>query len=105
MVIEKGAVGLARIAARDQTTLVSLNAAQTASPEDLLAPEVETIRFRYFARGNWFDRWDSAGRLELPQAVEMTIGFRQRNAPNDNTRDRTPTGEYRLVVPVLASEA
>ena len=104
-VTEQRAMGLARVAVRDMATLATLEAERTASPNDLLAAEVKTLGFRYFARGSWFDRWDSVARGELPQAVEMTIGFRKRNAADNQADGQEPTGEYRLVIPVPASEA
>ncbi|MDA1052670.1 MAG: prepilin-type N-terminal cleavage/methylation domain-containing protein [Planctomycetota bacterium] len=97
----QGTLGLARIA-RDTA---SLEAAMNVSPQDLLAEEVETIRFRYFARGSWFEQWDSVERQELPQAVEIMIGFRRASAAEPTTSGQTSPGEYRLIVPVPASEA
>jgi hypothetical protein len=78
---------------------------EQASPPDVFAAEVETIRFRFFARGSWFDDWDSAEQQELPQAVEITIGFRAATAKPPKTSGEPKLGEYRLVVPVPASEA
>jgi Tfp pilus assembly protein PilW len=96
--------GLARIA-RDKATIVSSDAAQAVSTRDLLAAEVETIRFRYFAGGSWLDRWDSVVRQKLPRAVEITIGFRKLNSVDQRVNDKEASGEYRLIVPVPASEA
>ena len=96
----QGTRGLARIARRETV----LDATKMVSPEDLLASEVETIRFRYFARGRWVDHWDSVERQELPSAVEITIGFRNVNTSEPTTSDKAHSGEYRLIVPVPASE-
>jgi len=101
---EHEAAGLARVA-QDNTSPARLAAVKTISPSDLVAAEVETIRFRYFARGNWFERWDSVGQQELPRAVEITIGFRRANSGEQEAGNETSTGEYRFVVPVPASEA
>jgi general secretion pathway protein J len=35
---------------------------------------VRELRLRYRYAGAWSDRWDGAGGVPLPQAVEMTIG-------------------------------
>lgn len=96
----QGTRGLARIARRE----TAIDAPKTVSPTDVLAAEVETIRFRFFARGSWFDHWDSVERQELPQAIEITIGFADATAAERTTSDQTNPGEYRLIVPVPASE-
>jgi len=96
--------GLARIV-EDEASPGSLSASKTASARDLLADEVETIRFRYFARGSWFDRWDSVVQGELPRAVEITIGFRRATAAEPAIGGRNSAGTYRLIVPIPASEA
>ena len=93
-------LGLARIARSGAT----LDDPKTVSPTDLLAVEVETIRFRFFARGSWFDHWDSVERQELPQAVEITIGFGNATAVKRTAGDQTNPGEYRLIVSVPVSE-
>ncbi len=98
---EQGTLGLARFA----RAAASSEAAAAVSPKDVLAREVETIRFRYFARGSWFEQWNSVERQALPQAVEITIGFRKAFAADRTTNGQTPPGEYRLIVPVPASEA
>jgi len=102
----EASLGLARIV-RDAASLeaASWEAAQTVSPKDMLAAEVETIRFRYFARGSWFHDWHSVDRQELPQAVEITIGFRHVIPAEQAANGQTHPGEYRLIVPVPVSEA
>jgi hypothetical protein len=96
----QGTLGLVRLARREAT----LDAPETVSPTDLLAAEVETIRFRYFARGSWFDHWDSVEREELPQAVEITISFGNVTAAKQTASDQKNPGDYRLIVSVPASE-
>lgn len=99
-----GTNGLARIA-RDKASIVSSDDAQTVAARELIAAEVETIRFRYFAGGSWLDRWDSVVRQKLPQAVEITIGFRKLNSADQRANEPDASGEYRLIVSIPASEA
>jgi len=73
--------------------------------EDLVAEEVESIRFRYFSGGRWFDQWNSVGRGELPSAVEVTIGFRRGTQSDRETKGESTTSETRMVIPIPASEA
>lgn len=42
-------------------------------PPALLVDHVRSVRLRYRYRGAWSDRWDGAGGIALPQAMEMTI--------------------------------
>jgi prepilin-type N-terminal cleavage/methylation domain-containing protein len=42
----------------------------------LIAPEVVSLQFRYFDGAAWFDVWDSTASGALPQAIEVTLGFR-----------------------------
>jgi type II secretory pathway component PulJ len=99
---EQSLSGLARMTG-DAASVGSLSDVKASSTEDLLAPEVERIRFRYFSRGSWFDDWNSRDRQELPQAVEITIDFRRTNPAEQETSGEA-SGKYRLVVPVPASE-
>lgn len=41
----------------------------------LIAPEVESLSFRYFDGTNWIDEWDSTVIGRLPQAIEVTFGL------------------------------
>jgi type II secretory pathway component PulJ len=100
---ERKARGLARIVL-DKANGPSLDSPQERSKKDLLAAEVETLRFRYFARGVWFEDWDSVGRQALPQAVEITIGFRSLSSEETQIDGPKRAGEYRLLVPIPAAE-
>lgn len=56
---------------------------------DLLSPEMKYVRFRYFDGVDWVDKWDIGQEVEgsmgnaLPQAVEVTVGFRELPPPED----------------------
>ena len=98
------AVGLVRVAG-NATEVVGNNRSGAVKPSEVLAAEVESIQFRYFAGGRWFEQWDSVARQSLPQAVEMTLGFAPSAAARSFDGKQTRPGEYKLVVPIPASEA
>ena len=47
-----------------------------AGAADLIAPEIVYVQFRYFDGTIWLDMWDSTAYGALPQAIEVTFGFR-----------------------------
>ncbi len=49
---------------------------QLADHSQLLAPEVSSLQFRYFDGTDWLEVWDSIEYGTVPQAVKVTIGFR-----------------------------
>ena len=69
-----------------------------AANTSVLAKEVNFLQFRYFDGLEWFDVWDSTVAEELPQAVEIILGFRSAEDPE------TRTHQYRLVVSLPLSE-
>lgn len=51
---------------------------------DLLAPELGYLRFRYFDGVDWVKKWDISGlpgQNALPQAVEVTVGYKPAPPP------------------------
>ena len=46
---------------------------ESLGSEELLAPEVTDIQFRYFNGTEWLDQWDSTELNGLPMAVEVTV--------------------------------
>jgi hypothetical protein len=46
---------------------------EASGTEELLAPEVTDIQFRYFDGSEWLDQWDSTEQNGLPVAVEVTV--------------------------------
>jgi len=48
--------------------------------ENLAAPEVVAVQFRYFDGVEWFDEWDSEAKGGLPMAVEIGLTLRRANA-------------------------
>lgn len=55
-----------------------------ADRAELLAPEVNFLQFRYFDGLQWTDTWDSNAQERLPNAVEVTLGFRAAEAAETN---------------------
>ena len=49
-----------------------------AGAAEVLAPEIVSVQFRYFDGQNWVAVWDSTASGALPQAVEVTLGFRNQ---------------------------
>ncbi len=47
-----------------------------ASQARVLAPEVESVAFRYFDGESWWDSWDSTATGFLPRAIEITLQLR-----------------------------
>jgi hypothetical protein len=96
--------GLARLA-RHQIPLHSQSGSLTPvdgfRQEDILAPEVTFIRFRYFDGTSWLDRWNSGEMQQLPRAVEIAINFAAKADSNQQEED----GEHRLVISVPSWES
>ena len=84
-----------------------MDTAALAAAAQVIAPEIATLAFRYFDGQAWVETWDSTAMDRLPQAIEVTLGYRdavgrgrragrleQRGAdrPDGATRDRGPAG-------------
>lgn len=75
----KGTQGLARL---EGDRLVMSKADESADLEQLalqsqlLAPEIGSLQFQYFDGTDWLEVWDSIEYGTVPQAVKVTIGFR-----------------------------
>jgi hypothetical protein len=94
----------------DRSVLRTANQASTEvlpGPEQLLAPEIVQLRFRYFDGATWYDQWDSSTAGYLPRAVEVTIGLEPPPAGQGflMTPPVSASSEtYRLVIPVPVSD-
>jgi hypothetical protein len=80
LTVSRPTTGLAR---RARDLYSQSETGETPASEDLLAPEVTEISFRYFDGTNWTDAWDSQATGALPRAVEMTFGFWNPPRRND----------------------
>lgn len=54
-----------------------------ASGEQLIAPEVTSLEFRYFDGAEWLTEWDMEEKKGLPMAVEITIAIRPLVSDNE----------------------
>jgi hypothetical protein len=69
-----------------------------AANTTVLAEEVSLLQFRYFDGLEWFDVWDSTTAEQLPQAVEIILGFGSAEDPEMCSH------QYRFVVALPLSE-
>lgn len=71
--------GLARLEG-DRLSMTSADESgdleQLAAQSELLAPEIGSLQFQYFDGTDWLEVWDSVEYGTVPQAVKVTIGFR-----------------------------
>lgn len=106
---EDGIDGLARMSgdrfslalADQQNDLVQL-----ASQSRLLAEEINTLSFEYHDGVEWLTEWDSNVMGRLPNAIGITIGFREPEHPEGSILYHQPsesTDTYRIVVPLVVS--
>ena len=58
---------------------------------DLISEELKYVRFRYFDGVDWTDFWDigesARGANSLPQAVEITVGYRALKPPEEEEEE------------------
>lgn len=106
---EDGIDGLARMSgdrfslglADQQGDLVQL-----ASQTKLLAEEINSLAFEYHDGVEWFTEWDSDVQGRVPNAIGVTIGFRDPEHPEGSILYHQPsesTDTYRIVVPLVVS--
>lgn len=81
-----GPAGLARLEgdrmAMDHADL-ELDTGALASAARVIAPEIADVSFRYFDGEAWVEIWDSTAMDRLPQAIEVTLRFRDAAAEAD----------------------
>ncbi|MFO0896297.1 MAG: prepilin-type N-terminal cleavage/methylation domain-containing protein [Pirellulales bacterium] len=73
------ATGLVRTE-RDRATAAYARSGATlnvsSGKQELLAPEVTSLAFRYFDGTSWYTAWDSTQMQGIPTAVEIQLGIR-----------------------------
>lgn len=76
---------------------------------EALAPEIETLNFRYFNGSAWSATWDSRSNYCLPRAVEIRITLANKATvdnlaarPAARSAKQAPPKEYVLTVPIPA---
>ncbi len=77
-----------------------------AEAAEFLAPEINSLSFRYFDGIDWQEEWDSLERGAIPAAIEIVIGFVPPD-PEDvlqqTASDAIPSS-YRFVVALPVAE-
>ncbi|HEV7998314.1 MAG TPA: type II secretion system protein GspJ [Planctomycetaceae bacterium] len=99
--------GLARLEG-DRTAIgYAMETSSTSSMSArILAPEVQSVAFRYFDGTNWVQSWSGATAQALPTAVEIVITVNGANDPygarTQADRERPPR-TYRHVVAITST--
>lgn len=82
-------LGLVRREVKTPFQMAFIDSDEKSVALDVVSPALKYIRFRYFDGVDWSDTWDlgedSAGN-SLPQAVEITVGY--RDLPPPDTTDQ-----------------
>jgi type II secretory pathway pseudopilin PulG len=106
---DDGIDGLARMSG-DRFTLTLADQQgdmiQLASQTKLLAEEINSLSFEYHDGVEWLTEWDSDVQGRVPNAIGITIGFREPDHPEGSILYHQPsesTDTYRLVVPLVVS--
>ncbi len=83
------AEGLARTEVDRATSL--WQSTSTAQPDAavILAPEVQSLEFRYFDGSQWLNQWDSTANGGVPRAVEISVYLR-----DDFDDSQRPSGTF-----------
>ncbi len=106
---EDGVDGLARMSGDRFAVLQAAEVGEAqdfASQIQLLAPEINYLSFEYHDGYEWLTEWDSRVEGRLPNAIGVTIGFRDPDFPEKSFLRRTAsesTDTFRLVVPLTAA--
>lgn len=106
---DDGIDGLARMSG-DRFTLTLADQqgdmVQLASQTKLLAEEINTLSFEYHDGVEWLTEWDSDVQGRVPNAIGVTIEFREPEHPEGSILYHQPsesTDSYRIVVPLVVS--
>jgi hypothetical protein len=100
--------GLARLEGERTAIGYAMETSSTSSLNArIIAPEVQSIAFRYFDGSNWVSSWSGATAQALPQAVEIVITVGSSDPYNARTqaaRDQAAR-TYRHVVAITTAAA
>ena len=98
--------GLVRMSG-DRFTLVQADAdgdtETMAAYAKLLAAEIVEVSFEYHDGFDWLTEWDSEVEQRVPNAIAITIGFKEPDYQPNAINKESPsamTKQYRLVVPI-----
>jgi type II secretory pathway pseudopilin PulG len=106
---EDGIDGLARMSGdRISLTLAASQSdlIEAASQTKVLAEEINSLSFEYHDGVEWLTEWDSNVQGRLPNAIGVTIGFREPDHPEGSILYQAPsesTDNYRIVVPLIVA--
>lgn len=109
IVPEDGINGLARMSGdlfMVQVAGSNGESGQTASRTDLMAPEINYLSIDYHDGFEWMTEWDSDVEGRLPNAIGITIGFREPQYPEGSfirQSASSSTDTYRQVIPIVSS--
>lgn len=103
--------GLIRTEGDRLATLMIENKSNTTttalSAQQLLAPEVTSLQFRYFDGVAWFTTWDSEESGRLPRAVEVNMvlaPLKYRSGPLFRVAVNASANQCRTVVLLPTSD-
>jgi hypothetical protein len=100
--------GLARVEGERTAIGYAIETGSTSSLRArVVAPEIESIGFRYFDGTTWQTSWSGATLQSLPQAVEITISVGKNDPYNARTQasQDQASRSYRHVVAITSSAA
>jgi len=100
--------GLARVEGERTAIGYAIETGSTSSLRArVVAPEIESIGFRYFDGTTWQASWSGATLQSLPQAVEITISVGKNDPYNARTQasQDQASRSYRHVVAITSSAA
>jgi hypothetical protein len=100
--------GLARVEGERTAIGYAIETGSTSSVRArVVAPEIESIGFRYFDGTTWQTSWSGATLQSLPQAVEITISVGKNDPYNARTQasQDQASRSYRHVVAITSSAA
>ncbi|MDA1163151.1 MAG: hypothetical protein O3B13_08625 [Planctomycetota bacterium] len=106
---EDGIDGLARMSGdRISLTLAASQSdlIEAASHSKILAKEINSLSFEYHDGVEWLTEWDSNVQGRLPNAIGVTIGFREPDHPEGSILYQAPsdsTDNYRIVVSLMVA--
>lgn len=104
-----GPLGLARSEVDRLTGTIDApaeNEGALADAAEFLAPEVNSLTFRYFDGVDWQEEWDSQALGAIPTAIEIVVGFVPPD-PDDVLQaaaDGAIPSSYRFVVALPVAE-
>jgi prepilin-type N-terminal cleavage/methylation domain-containing protein len=105
-----GPLGLARSEVDRLAGTIDASAEDEASlalAAEFLAPEINSLNFRYFDGVDWQDEWDSLAQGSIPLAIEIVIGF-VPPVPDDPLQAAAPDAipiTHRFVVALPVAES